>query len=160
MNSLNNKLSSDINENEKIMNLILYSKDSEEIAQTISDLLNGLDLNYKNEIGDTLLMIAARKNMKKITTVMIDYLNNNMNFNYLNSQNNEGENILMILVKRNSFDLFEKLAHNENTKIMLNHKTKNQKDVSSLAKDYGYKNILDIINLSNSTTNTLYKKSI
>lgn len=160
MNSLNNKLSSDINENEKIMNLILYSKDSEEIAQTISNLLNGLDLNYKNEIGDTLLMIAARKNMKKITTVIIEYLTNNMHFNYLNNQNNEGENILMILVKRNSFDLFEKLAFNENTKIMLNHKTKNKKDVSSLAKDYGYKNILDIINLSNSTKNTMYKKSI
>ena len=65
------------------MNLILYSKDSEEIAQTISNLLNGLDLNYKNEIGDTLLMIAARKNMKKITTVIIEYLTNNMHFNLL-----------------------------------------------------------------------------
>ena len=89
MNAVNSKMSSEITENDKIINHILYLKDSIQTAQSISNLLNELDLNYKNEIGDTILMVAARKNMKEVIIIMVDYCLKNEHFNYLNNQNNQ-----------------------------------------------------------------------
>lgn len=136
--------------NYQMQNLFLYEKDSYDTAEKIIDLIKkGADFSVKNDIGDTYLMIAARKNMNIVCKEVLqhlseyreDFLENNVKFSF-DSQNEDGENLLMIFTKRGNKELVEVFLDSSNSTNALYQTNKFNKDVYSFAKDYGRKEII------------------
>lgn len=134
------------NSNKEVQDLIFYSKDTTQVAEKVSKMIEEIDFTIKNDIGDNLLMLSARRNMQHISETMFDYLLSKNEYKHILDSNNENENLLMVLVKKGNFNLFEKAIKNKNLVSMLNQTNKFGKTIHSLAKDYNRKEINELLN--------------
>lgn len=132
--------------NKEIENIIFYLKDTPELADKVSLIVNEIDFNIKNDIGENILFLAVRRNMKHVAETMFNYLVNNNLYDIIKEKNNEKENLLMLLVKKDNENLFKEIIKNKELLGMLNEINKFNKTVNSLIKDYKRDNMQALIN--------------
>lgn len=144
----------------EVEKLILYGKDTQENANKLIELIQEMDESYSNDVGDNLLMIAARKNMNLISNEIFNYFIQTENYKEITHVNEELENVLMIFVKRNNLKLFESIIKNENLNSMLEQKNKYGKTIFSMIKDYGRNEMSEMIEKKDTNHLTIQKQKL